>query len=51
VQRYKSCFARLFAVHRHNLDFVGVQVIGVVELEGDILDDEGPNVVTEAVGI
>lgn len=40
-----------FGVTADNLDTVGVNLVRVVELEVDILDNEGPDVVTEAVGI
>jgi hypothetical protein len=44
-------FAGALRVTADNLDSVGVDLVRVVELEVDILDNEGPNVVTEAVGI
>ena len=34
-----------------NLDPIGVDRVGIVQLEVDIFDDERPNIVTEAVGI
>ena len=46
-----SLLARLFAVHRDDLYSVGMHGLRTVQLEVDILDDEGPNFVTEAVGI
>lgn len=38
-------------VTANNLDPVGVDLIRVVKLEVDILDNERPDVVAEAVGI
>lgn len=40
-----------FCVTADYLDPVGVHLIRVVELEVDILDDEGPDIVAKAVGI
>jgi hypothetical protein len=45
------CFAGALRVAAHDLDTVGVDLAVVVELEVDFLDDEGPDVVAEAVGI
>jgi hypothetical protein len=44
-------FARLLAVHSHNLYFIGMEIRGVIELEGDIFDDESPDIIAEAVGV
>lgn len=44
-------FARAFCVTTHDLDSVGVDLAVVVELEIDVFDDEGPDIVTEAVGV
>jgi hypothetical protein len=38
-------------VATNNLDAVGVNLVGVVQLKVDVLDDEGPYVVAKAVGI
>lgn len=46
-----SCFAGALRVAAHNLDTVGVDLAVVVELEVDVLDDESPDVVAEAVCI
>lgn len=43
--------ARLLAVHRHNLDLVCRQRLGVVELEVDVFDDKRPYIVAEPVGV
>ena len=43
--------ARTLCITADNLDAVGVDLVRVVELEVDVLDNEGPDVVTEAVGI
>ena len=40
-----------FRVTADNLDAVGVDLGGVVELEVDVLDNECPYVIAEAVGI
>lgn len=42
---------RTLRVTADDLDSIGVNLVRVVELEVDVLDDEGPNIVTEAVGI
>jgi hypothetical protein len=44
-------FTGALRVTADNLDSIGVDLVRVVELEVDILDNESPNVVTEAVGI
>jgi hypothetical protein len=46
-----SGLARLLAIHGHDLHFIRVQARGIIELECNVLDDEGPDVVTKAVGI
>jgi hypothetical protein len=43
--------ARTLRVATDNLDAVGVDLMGVVQLEVDVLDDESPYVVAEAVGV
>ena len=43
--------ARALRVAADNLDAVGVDLVRVVELEVDVLDDEGPDVVAEAVRV
>ena len=43
--------ARTLRVAANNLNPVGVNCVGIVQLKVDILDNEGPNVVTESVGI
>ena len=43
--------ARTLRVTGDDLHAVGMDLMGVVQLEVDILDDEGPYVVAEAVGI
>jgi hypothetical protein len=44
-------FARALCVAADNLDTVGMDLVRVVELEVDVFDNEGPDVVTETVGI
>jgi phage gp45-like len=46
-----SGLARLFAIHGHDLHFIRVQAGGIIELECDVFDDEGPDVVAKAVGV
>jgi hypothetical protein len=41
----------LLALAGHNLDSLGLDVVCVVQLELDVLDNEGPDLVAEAVGI
>lgn len=43
--------ARALGITADNLDAVGMDLVGVVELEIDIFDDKGPDVVAKAVGI
>ena len=42
---------RLLRVAAHNLDLLRRDIVLVVELEVDILDEERPDFVAEAVGI
>jgi hypothetical protein len=44
-------FTGFLCIHRDDLDSVRVQAGGVVELECDVFDDEGPHLVAEAVGV
>ena len=44
-------FTRAFAAACDDLDPFGLYLLGVIKFEGDVLDDEGPDIVTEAVGI
>lgn len=43
------CFTRTFRIAADDLDAVGVDLMGVIQLEVNILDNEGPDVVAEAV--
>lgn len=43
--------ARTLRVTGDDLDAVGMNLMGIVQLEVDILDNKGPYVVAEAVGI
>ena len=43
--------ARTLAVAAHDLDLVGSDRLRVLHLEGDILDQESPDLVAESVGI
>lgn len=47
----RLCLAGTLRVAANNLDAVGVDLVRVVELEVDILDDKGPDVVAEAVRV
>jgi hypothetical protein len=51
VVRANLRFTGFLCIHSDDLNLVGVKARGVVELEVDVLDDEGPHFVTEAVGI
>ena len=44
-------FAGSLRVAADNLDAVGMDLLVVVQLEVDVLDDEGPDIVAESVGI
>jgi hypothetical protein len=44
-------FAGALGVTADNLDTVGMDLVRVVELEIDVFDNEGPDVVTETVSI
>ena len=44
-------FAGSLRVAADNLDAVGMNLLVVVQLEVDVLDDEGPDIVAESVGI
>lgn len=45
------CFAWFLRIHCHNLDAIGVEVDGIIELEIDVFDYKCPNFVAKAVGI
>lgn len=42
---------RLLRIAAHNLDLLGCDIVLIIELEVDILDEERPDFVAEAVGI
>ena len=46
-----SCLTRLLVCAAHNLDLARLDGGLIVELEVDILDGKGPDVVAEAVGV
>jgi len=50
-QRAALGLAGTLRVTANDLDSVGVNRVRIIQLKVDILDDEGPNVVTESVGI
>lgn len=41
----------LLALASNDLDFLGFNIVGIIQLELDVLDDERPDLVTEAVGV
>jgi hypothetical protein len=43
--------ARTLRVTANNLDPIGMNLVGVIQLKVDVLDNEGPNVVAESVGV
>lgn len=43
------CFTRTFRIATDDLNAVGVDLVGIIELEVNILDNEGPDVIAEAV--
>jgi len=62
IQRYpprlKTCIPLpdrslrlLLALARNNLYSLGLDVVRVVQLEFDVLDDESPDIVAEAVSV
>jgi len=47
-----SCLSWALAVAAHDLDFICMdRLAGIIHLEGDVLDQEGPDLIAEAVGI
>jgi len=45
------CFTRPLAVAAHNLHLIGSDCGLVIQLEGYVLDQKGPNFVAKSVGI
>ena len=46
-----SLFSRFLCIAAHNLDLLSLDVVLIVKLEINILDEECPDFVAEAVGI
>ena len=46
-----SCLTSLLVRTANNLDFVGFERTLIVKLERNIFQKEGPNIVTEAIGV
>jgi len=42
-------FARFLGVARHDLDFISVDKLSILQLESNVFDKEGPDFVTESI--
>lgn len=45
------CFSRSLCVAAHDFDTIGLHSVLIVELEADIFDKEGPDLIAEPIGV
>lgn len=46
-----SCFSRSLRIAADDFDSIGLYSVLIVELEVDIFDKEGPDFITESIGV